>query len=84
MIEEAAIQVVLEDLSLIEKDMTIPKNVRGRIKVAMDILGGDKDKNVRLKIDKSVEELAEIADDPNIPSYTKMQIWSIVSQLERK
>ncbi len=83
MATEETIQTVIEDLSLIEQDMTIPKNVRHRIKTAMELLLSN-DPNVRLKVDKSLEELGDVADDPNIPPYTRMQIWSIVSQLERK
>lgn len=83
MTNEVIMQTVIDDLSLIEKDMTIPKNVRSRVKTAMDILLSN-DSNVRLRIDKSLEELGDVADDPNLPPYTRMQIWSIVSQLERK
>ena len=77
------LQVIVEDLSAIEKDATIPKNVRQRIKTAIDLLNGN-DKNLSLRIDKSIQELGDVADDPNVPSYTKMQIWSVVSQLEGK
>ena len=77
------IQIILEDLSAIEKDSTIPKNVRHRIKIAIDLLNID-DKNLNLRIDKSIQELGDVADDPNVPPYTKMQIWSVVSQLESK
>ena len=78
-----ALQIILEDLSSIEKDSTVPKNVRLRIKAAMDILTSE-DKNLNLKIDKSIQQLGDVADDPNLPSYTRMQIWSVVSQLESK
>ena len=78
-----AIQVIVEDLSSIEKDSTIPKNVRLRIKTAIDLLNTN-DKNLNLRIDKSIQELGDVADDPNVPPYTKMQIWSVVSQLESK
>lgn len=75
--------VIVEDLSSIEKDATIPKNVRQKIKTAIDLLSVN-DKNLSLRIDKSIQELGDLADDPNVPSYTKMQIWSVVSQLEGK
>jgi len=83
-VENEAIQVILEDLSVIEQDMAIPKNIRQRIKNAMNFLGGGGEGNVQLQIGKSIEELGDVADDPNIPAYTKMQIWSVVSQLEQK
>lgn len=82
--ENEAIQVILEDLSVIEQDMSIPKNVRQRIKIAMEFLGSGAQGSVQLNIGKSIEELGDVADDPNIPAYTKMQIWSVVSQLEQK
>lgn len=77
------LQVIVEDLSSIEKDISIPKNVRMKIKTAIDLLSVQ-DKNLNLRIDKSIQELGDLADDPNVPSYTKMQIWSVVSQLEGK
>ena len=73
--------VIVEDLSSIEKDATIPKNIRQKVKVAIDLLNAE-DNNLSLRIDKSIQELGDLAEDPNVPSYTKMQIWSVVSQLE--
>ncbi len=81
--DQMMLQVIVEDLSSIEKDMSIPKNVRQRVKIAIDLLSVE-DKNISLRIDKSIQELGDVADDPNVPTYTKMQIWSVVSQLESK
>lgn len=75
---------VLENLSIIESDTSVPKNVRLRIKNAMDILSNTQDTNEGLKVDKSLEELGNVADDPNVPQYTRMQIWSVVSMLGNK
>lgn len=78
------IKDILEGLSLIETDISVPKNARIRIKATMEILSHVDHKDLNLKIDKSLQELAEVADDPNIPQYTRMQIWTVVSQLENK
>ena len=75
---------VLESLSVIESDTSIPRNVRIKIKTAMDILSDSKEENIALKVDKSMEELHDVADDPNVPQYTKMQIWSVVSLLGKQ
>jgi len=83
MMSSGDLQEVLDGLSLIEKDVSVPKNVRMRIKTAIDLLS-TQDSSFSLKVDKSIQELGDVADDPNIPSYTRMQIWSVVSQLERK
>ncbi|MBI5391383.1 UPF0147 family protein [Candidatus Woesearchaeota archaeon] len=74
---------IMEGLSAIEKDNTVPKNVRIRIKTAMELLGKE-DKKWNIRIDQSLEALGEVADDPNLPPYARMQIWSVVSQLESK
>ena len=77
-------QEILEGLSLIEEDLSVPRNVRIKIKNAMFILSNENENSVDLKIDKSLEELGSVAEDPNVPQHTRMQIWSVVSQLETK
>ena len=57
------------------------KNIRIKIKSTISILQQD-NCDINIKIDRSLQELSEVADDPNISSYTRMQIWSVVSQLE--
>lgn len=80
---EGFINEVIENLSILEKDSAIPKNVKTKVKTAMDILL-NQEKHVNLRIDQSIEALNDICDDPNIQPYIKMQLWSIVSQLESK
>ena len=80
---DSQMQQILNDLSLIENDNTVPKNVRLRIRTTKEILNCQ-ETDSGLKIDKSLEQLGDIADDPNLPQYTRMQIWGLVSQLERK
>ena len=72
---------ILESLSYLQKDMMIPKNVRNKIKNAYSALL-EKDKNLPLRVDKSIQELDDIAEDPNIPIDTKTQLWNIFSKLE--
>ncbi len=72
---------VIEVLNQIEVDFSVPKNVREKVKNATSALCVD-DCEVKVKIDRSLQELDDISDDPNVPSYTKMQIWNVVSLLE--
>ncbi len=81
---EMLIGDVIEGLTSIEGDNTVPKNVRVRVKTAIDILTSNNETSMDLKIDKSLEELSNVADDPNLPQHTRMQIWSVVSQLENR
>ncbi len=72
---------VIEVLNQIEVDYSVPKNVREKVKNATVVLC-EGDCEVKVKIDRSLQELDDISDDPNVPSYTKMQIWNVVSLLE--
>lgn len=75
------IRDVIDVLSSIEKDFSVPKNVRIRIKNAYSALEKN-EKSMAVRIDQSLQELDDISDDPNIPSYTRTQIWNVVSMLE--
>jgi hypothetical protein len=77
-------QEIIADLGMIEEDSEIPRNVRAKIKNAMDILSSDQIEGFDIKVNRSLQELSELAEDPNVPSSTRMQIWSIVSRLESK
>jgi len=78
-----AIQEIMENLSNMECDQTIPKNIRSKIKETMGILVDD-NINISLRVDRSIEGIGLLADDPNLQPYVRMQLWSIVSQLESK
>lgn len=77
------IHSIIEELILIESDTSVPKNVRGHIKNAINALNCN-DKKIEVKIDKALEELGNADGDPNLPSYTRTKIWSVVSALESK
>ena len=81
MVEEGKIIQILQALAQIEEDLTVPKNVREKIKYAIVALQEQK-KEISLKIDKSLQELDGVSEDPNISTYTRTQVWSIISLLE--
>lgn len=83
MLQEAELKNIVEGLLSIEQDTSVPKNIRAKVKSAIDILSLPQ-QDMSLKIDKSLDELGEVADDPAVPSYTRMQIWSVVSMLENR
>ena len=64
----------------IVEDITVPKNIRTKIREAISILNGDEEEAIRL--DRSLQHLDGLTDDPNVPSYTRAQILNIVSLLE--
>ncbi len=79
------INEVLALLASIEADATVPKNVRVKLKsVILSLEENANPKSVAVLFDKVMQELDELSDDPNLPSYTRTQIWNVVSTLERK
>jgi uncharacterized protein (UPF0147 family) len=72
---------VLNVLNHLQKDTMVPKNARAKIKNAHSTLLNE-DKSLSLRIDKSIQELDEVAEDPNLPVDTKTQLWNIFSKLE--
>ncbi len=78
---EKIISEIMEMLSQIENDYGIPRNIRLKIKSASAALETS-DKCVSIRVDKSIQELDDISDDPNMPVYARTQIWNIVSKLE--
>lgn len=75
------ILTIITDLSKIEEDQSVPKNIRAKIKNAVIALK-QTDISTEIKKDKALQELDNLDDDPNIPMYTRTQIWNIVSLLE--
>lgn len=74
------IEDALTDLNSIEQDNSVPKSIRSRVRTAILALN-ENGKPAEVKIDKALQELDEISDDPNIPQFTRTQIWNIVSIL---
>ena len=76
--EKEDIGTTLDEL---KDDVTVPKNVRLRIEKVIQVLN-DKTEN-DIKVSKALNELEEIADDVNLQSYTRTQVWNVISALEK-
>ena len=75
---------VIELLSAIEEDNTVPKNVRNKVNETLSFIKKDNTTAVDLLIDRTIQSLDELSNDPNIPTFTRTQIWSVISALESK
>lgn len=76
--EIASIEPVLAEL---KDDVTVPKNVRLKVEKIIEILNSDLE--TKIKVSKALNELEDIADDVNLQSYTRTQIWNVISVLEK-
>lgn len=79
--EQGLISSIKEIIEQIEEDTTVPKSIKIKIKHACLLLE-DNNFTISVRIDKSLQCLDELEEDPNIPTYTRTQIWEIVSRLE--
>ncbi len=66
----------------LEQDDTLSKSIRMKIKTTLDLL--DDSSDLAIKIDKSLQELDEIVEDPNVPSYARTQILNVIGLLESR
>ena len=76
------IKEILDLLIQLEQDITIPRNIRTKIKTTLELL--DENTDIAIRVDKSLQELDEIVEDPNVPSYARTQIWNVMSLIESR
>jgi len=81
MSSEEAVVSVTETLAELLEDSTVPRNVKSKIESIISAL--KENEEASLRINKALNALDEIADDTNLQSYTRTQIWNIVSILEK-
>ncbi len=74
------IQQVISALKELEQDTSTPKNVKLKISSTLKLLSDNSETSI--KVSKALHELEDIAEDSNVQSYTRMQIFNIVSLLE--
>ena len=79
--EQKSIESIEPLLNELKEDAAVPKNVKLKIEKVIGIL--KKNSEVTIKVSKALNELEEVADDVNIESYTRAQIWNVISSLEK-
>ena len=72
---------VLQLLEQVAMDRTVPRNIRTSAEQVAESIKNDK-QPMDLRISSAIHTLDEVSNDPNIPLYTRTQIWNIVSMLE--
>ena len=75
------VDVVISSLNEIQEDATVPRNVRMQIQNIVTALKTEAE--LSIKISKTLNELDEIVNDVNLQSYSRTQIWNIMSVLEK-
>lgn len=68
-------------LSELMDDSNVPKNVRASFADILNILDSNDDSSV--KVHEALNILDSISNDVNLESFTRTQVWSVVSMLEK-
>lgn len=72
---------IQETLSQLMEDTTVPRNIRKGAQDALNTLN-DQELDLDVRAANAIYILDELANDPNIPTYGRTVIWSIISKLE--
>ncbi|MBI5347259.1 MAG: UPF0147 family protein [Candidatus Aenigmarchaeota archaeon] len=75
------IESIIGLLDEINSDRTVPRNIREMVSTALKNLRNEK-QDVIFRVNNVISLLDEVSNDPNIPTYTRTQVWNIVSMLE--
>jgi uncharacterized protein (UPF0147 family) len=78
---EERIKQALAVLSAVSEDNTTPRNIRRAAKDSMDALQTT-EFTPAVKASNAISILDEILQDPNMPPYTRVKLWNVMSLLE--
>lgn len=78
---EERIKQALSILGLISEDSTTPRNIRRAAKESMDALQIMK-YSPAVRASNAISRLDEILQDPNMPPYSRVKLWNVMSLLE--
>jgi uncharacterized protein (UPF0147 family) len=68
-------------LGQVSEDTTTPRNIRRAAKNSMGVLQTT-DYTPAVRASNAISTLDEILQDPNMPPYTRVKLWNVMSLLE--
>jgi uncharacterized protein (UPF0147 family) len=78
---EERIKQALAVLGAVSEDNTTPRNIRRAAKDSMDALQ-TKEYTPAVRAANAISLMDEILQDPNMPPYTRVKLWNVMSLLE--
>lgn len=78
---EERIKQALVILGQVSEDTTTPRNIRRAAKESMSVLQLTED-TPAVRASNAISTLDEILQDPNMPPYTRVRLWNVMSLLE--
>jgi uncharacterized protein len=78
---EKRIEEAMNVLGMVSEDTTTPRNIRRAAKQSMTALQMA-DNTPAVRAANAISILDEILQDPNMPPYTRVKLWNVMSLLE--
>jgi uncharacterized protein (UPF0147 family) len=78
---EERIKQALAVLGAVSEDNTTPRNIRRAAKDSMDALQTN-EYTPAVRASNAISLMDEILQDPNMPPYTRVKLWNVMSLLE--
>jgi hypothetical protein len=78
---EERIKQALVVLTAVSEDNTTPRNIRRAAKDSMNALQSP-EFTPAVRASNAVSLMDEILQDPNMPPYTRVKLWNVMSLLE--
>lgn len=78
---EENLMKAIATLQSVSESPTTPRNIRKIIKDTITVLQNSSS-SVGVRAANAISMLDEVSQDPNMPSFTRVTIWSAVSTLE--
>lgn len=78
---EEKVKQAITVLGLVSEDNTTPRNIRRAAKESIDTLQSAQ-YSLAVRASNAISILDEILQDPNMPPYTRVKLWNVMSFLE--
>ena len=78
---EERIEEAMNMLGMVSEDTTTPRNIRTAAKQSISSLQLV-DNTPAVRAANAISVLDEILQDPNMPPYTRVKLWNVMSLLE--
>ena len=78
---EEKIKEAINILGLVSEDNTTPRNIRRAAKQSMEALQLTEN-TPAVRASNAISILDEILQDPNMPPYTRVKLWNVMSLIE--
>jgi len=78
---EERMKQAMEVLGIVSEDTTTPRNIRRAAKQSIEALQATQN-TLAVRASSAISILDEILQDPNMPPYTRVKLWNVMSLLE--